>query len=238
MNDYASSGADRSVTEIPTTAEALERLRSPLVEVMETQRSIRRLRPDPVDDALLLRIIELATKAPTGSNAQNWEFVLVKDRAKKRQIGKLYQAAWRIYGAMGRRVRRDEATLRIIKAVEYQVEHFEEVPVVIVVCARGWKIPFVFPQPSVAYSTYYGSIYPAVQNLLLACRAVGLGAGLVTLPLWNKWAIKRILSLPLSVEPICIVPVGWPKGRYGPTTRKPAAEVVHLDRYGNRPFRR
>ncbi|MER3396303.1 MAG: nitroreductase [Acidimicrobiia bacterium] len=215
---------------------AVEGLSRPFVQVIETQRSIRRLLPDPVDDRILLRLIELATKAPTGSNAQNWEFVLVKDHKKKRALQDLYGKAWRVYGSVGRRVRRDERTIKIMKAVQYQIDHFEEVPVVVVACLRGWRLPFILPQPSVAYSTYYGSIYPAVQNLLLGARAVGLGAGVVTLPLWNKWAIKRLLRLPLSVEPICLIPMGWPKGRYGPTTRKPVTAVTHVDTYGNRPF--
>jgi nitroreductase len=215
--------------------DALEGLRQPIEDMMETQRSIRRLLPDPIDDRILFRLIELATKAPTGSNSQNWEFVLIKDRAKKRVLQELYSKAWRIYGSIGRRVRNDDRTLKIMKAVEYQIDHFEEVPVVVVVCARGWRIPFLLPQPSVAYSTYYGSIYPAVQNFLLGARAVGLGAGLVTLPLWNKWAVKRLLRLPLGVEPVCIIPVGWPKGRYGPTTRKPVREVIHIDTFGNKP---
>ncbi len=213
---------------------ALKRLESPLREVMETQRSIRRLLPDPVDDRIILKLVELATRAPTGSNAQNWEFVLVKERRSKERLKDLYAKAWSLYGSIGRRVRHDDRTRRIMKAVEYQIEHFEETPVVVVPCLRGWKVPFVLPQPSVAYSTYYGSIYPAVQNFLLGARAVGLGAGLVTLPLWNKWAVKRLLKLPLSVEPICLIPVGWPKGRYGPTTRRPVEEVVHVDWYGNR----
>ncbi len=217
---------------------ALARLESPLREVVETQRSIRRLLPDPVDDRIVLRLIELATKAPTGSNAQNWEFVLVKERRAKEKLKELYSRAWLLYGSAGRRVRRDERTRRIMKAVEYQIEHFEQTPVIVVPCLRGWRLPFFLPQPSLAYSTYYGSIYPAVQNFLLGARAVGLGAGLVTLPLWNKWAVKRLLRLPLSVEPVCLIPVGWPKGRYGPTTRRAVEEVVHVDRYGNKAFRR
>jgi len=75
----------------------------PLAAAMQTQRAIRRLKPDPVDDALVLRLIELALKAPTGSNAQNWEFVVVKDRAVKERLGRLNRQAWRLYGGIGRR---------------------------------------------------------------------------------------------------------------------------------------
>ncbi len=116
------------------------------------------------------------------------------------------------------------------------MEHFAELPVLVVACLRGSKIPYV-PMPAIAESSYYGSIYPSVQNLLLAARAVGLGASLITLPLWSVTAARAILGLPLSVQPCCIVPLGWPKGRYGPTTRRPVGEVVHLDRYGSQPWR-
>jgi nitroreductase len=82
----------------------------------------------------------------------------------------------------------------------------------------------------------YGSIYPSVQNLLLAARAAGLGAALITLPLWSTWLARRALGLPWRVTPCAVVPLGWPMGRYEPTTRRPVGEVVHLDRYGHQPF--
>jgi nitroreductase len=106
----------------------------------------------------------------------------------------------------------------------------------VVACLRGWRVPFA-PMPPMADSSYYGSIYPSVQNLLLAARAMGLGAALVTLPLWSTTVVRRALHLPMSVQPACVVPMGWPRGRYGPTTRKPVGEVVHLDRFGEQPWR-
>ncbi len=202
--------------------EVLARLGAPLEDVLETQRAVRKVRPDPVDDRLVLRCIELALRAPTGSNGQNWEFVVVKDRATKAKLGRTYKAAWSVYGGIGRRLKRDdEAMQKVLDAVEWQVEHFEEIPVLVVACLKGARVPLL-PPPPIAASSFYGSIYPSVQNLLLAARAMGLGASLVTLPL-------------LSVTPACVVPLGWPRGRYGPTTRRPVADVVHLDRYGQ-PF--
>jgi nitroreductase len=88
--------------------------------------------------------------------------------------------------------------------------------------------------PHAALSGYWGSIYPSVQNLLLAARAIGLGASLITLPLWGVSRARKILGLPRSVTPCCVVALGWPRGRYGPTTRVPVEQVVHLDSYGNR----
>jgi len=91
--------------------------------------------------------------------------------------------------------------------------------------------------PPVAAASYYGSIFPSVQNLLLAARAAGLGAALITLPLWSTLLARRALGLPWSVQPCAVVPLGWPTGRYGPTTRRPVGDVVHVDQWGQQPFK-
>ena len=206
----------------------------PLEEALTTQRAIRRLKPDPVDDALVLRLIELAQKAPTGSNAQNWEFVVVKDPAVKARLGRRNRQAWSLYGGLGRRMSAgDPKMLRLLDAVQWQAEHFEEIPVIVVACLKSFRMPW----PNIAAASYYGSIFPSVQNLLLAARAAGLGAALITLPLWSTFSARRILGLPWNVTPCAVVPLGWPVGKYGPTTRRPVGEVVSLDRYGNRPWR-
>jgi nitroreductase len=210
----------------------------PLEEAMRTQRAIRRLKTDPVDDALVLRLLDLAIRAPSGSNAQNWQFVVVRDPAVKGKLGRLNRMAWNLYGGLGRRLARgDDKMLRIIDAVEWQADHFEEIPVIVVACLRGQRLPFPLPMPAMASTSYYGSIYPAVQNLLLAARSVGLGAALITLPLWSHFLARRALGLPWNVSPCAVVPLGWPRGRYGPTTRRPIGELVHLDRFGNQPFK-
>ena len=200
---------------------------------MTTQRAIRRLKPDPVDDALVLKLIELALKAPTGSNAQNWEFIVVRDPAVKAKLARLNRQAWTLYGGIGRRLYgKDERMAKILNAVQWQADHFEEIPVIVVACLRG-----IIPVwPPVAAGSAYGSIYPSVQNLLLAARAAGLGAALITLPLWSKWRARRALGLPWRISPCAVIPLGWPRGRYGPTTRRPVEEVVSLDRFGNRAF--
>jgi len=246
----------------PTYAEVKAGLTAPLVEMMTTQRAVRRLKPDPVDDDIVLRCIELSLKAPTGSNGQNWEFVVVKDAATKAALAQRYRQAWRLYGGIGHWLAEqsqtttgiagfigratgrsatddtgagDDGMAKILRAVQWQVDHFEELPVLVVPCLRGSKAPFV-PMPAIAETSYYGSIYPSVQNLLLAARAMGLGASLITLPLWSMTSVRKALGLPLSVQPCCVVPLGWPHGRYGPTTRRPVGDVVHLDRFGNRPW--
>ncbi len=249
--------ADTSETTTGRTyADVAAQLEMPLEQAMMTQRAVRRLLPDPVDDDIVLRCIELALRAPTGSNSQNWEFVVVKDADKKAAFGRKYQQAWNQYRKIGRWVTENqdsnpiartaaratgggagdpEAVAKIMRAVQWQVDHFAEIPVLVVACLRGGKMPYV-PQPSLQASAFYGSIYPSVQNLLLAARSVGLGASLITMPLWQGGAVHSILGLPRSVTPVCIVPLGWPRGRYGPTTRRPVGEVVHLDTFGNQPW--
>lgn len=203
----------------------------PLGEAIETQRAIRRLKPDPVEDALVLRLIELALRAPTGSNAQNWEFVVVKDPEVKARIGRRNRQAWNLYHKIVRRIGQSDRKMeKILQAVRWQADHFEEIPVIVVACLKGFRPLF----PPLLVTSYYGSIYPSVQNLLLAARAVNLGAALITLPLWSHWSMRRILGLPWRITPCAMVPLGWPWGRYGPTTRKAVHEVVSFDRYGNR----
>lgn len=204
----------------------------PLIEAMQTQRAIRRLKPDPVDEALILRLIALALKAPTGQNAQNLEFVVVRDPQIKQRLARLNWQVWRLYGRIGMWVtRRDPQRRKILNAVQWQAEHLSEAPVIIVACLKGRYIPFVH----LSATTFFGSIYPAVQNLLLAARAANLGAALTTVPIWNLIAARRILGLPWKVTPCAVIPLGWPIGRYGPTTRKPVHEVVSFDRFENRP---
>ena len=206
----------------------------PLEEAMLTQRAVRRLKPDPVDDALLRRLLELALKAPTGSNAQNWEFIVVRDPAVKAKFAKWNRQAFSLYGRMGRRSNQDDPKmLRVIDAVQWQADHFEEIPVLIIPCLKGPRMVF----PAIAATSYYGSIFPSIQNFLLGARAVGLGAALITLPLWNTFAARRALGLPWNVTPCAVIPVGWPTGRYGPTTRLPIEDVVSIDRYGNKAWR-
>lgn len=224
---------------VPTAAEALARLDMPLLDAMMTQRAVRRVLPDPVDDEVVLKCVELALRAPTGANGQNWEFIVVKDARIKEKLAKRYRQAWWIYHRLvvRRLAARDQSMAKTARAVQWQVEHFAEIPVLVVAClrvgVRDGRVPVV-RMPHAVESGHYGSIYPSVQNLLLAARAMELGACLITLPLWSVSSVRRTLKLPPAITPYCIVPLGWPRGHYGPTTRKPVTQVTHLDVYGNR----
>jgi nitroreductase len=223
--------------EPPDAAEALARLGMPMEEAMRTQRAVRRLHTEPVSHDVLLPLLELSLKAPTSSNTQDWLYMVVEDRGQKARIARLYRVLYRAFNPIVQRMARgDERELRNMRPGQWQAENFEDIPVFVIPCyRRNMKHrPVGWPQISVA--SYYGSVFPAVQNLLLGCRAVGLGASLQTLPIWCVPAARRILGLPRTVNPVCIIPIGWAEGRYGPTKRLPIGEVVHLDHFGNQPF--
>ena len=218
---------------MPELAEIVDGLQMPLAEAMRTQRAVRRLSHEPVDDDIVLELLRLAVKAPTGSNLQGWEFIVVRSPDVKHQLARLNRQAWSVYRRFARsRARGDLSQARILEAVRWQADHFEDAPVIVVACLQGraWPSPM-------GRTSYYGSIFPAVQNLLLAARALGLGAALTTLPLWSRTLARRTLGLPGHVTPCAVIPLGWPAGGgYGPTTRRPAEELTHLDHYGNRAF--
>jgi len=224
---------DRDPSSAETVELALKGLSMPLVEAMESQRAIRRLLPDPVPDELVVRLIELAEKAPNGGNEQWFAFVVVRDpkvRAGLARLNRLGYPGLRLY--YRKRIRDDAKWARTWAAIEWQKDHFEEIPVLVVVCANR-RIP---PWPRLMNAGVYASTYPATQNLLLAARAMGLGAGFISLPLWWLGKARRVLGLPRNITPVAVVPIGWPRGRYGPTTRKPVGEVTHIDRWGNQPW--
>ena len=203
---------------------------------IDTQRSIRRVTSAPVSDYLITRLIELSLQAPTGSFGQNWHFVVVRDQKSKQALGDQYKRAWKLYGSIGHKLAdrspNPAQMNKILKSVEWQIDNFASIPALIVACLEGGhgRVPFV-PSPPIANSGHYGSIYPSVQNLLLGARAVGLGASLITLPLWSQMYARRLLGLPITVEPCAIVAVGWPIGHYGNKPRKPVQDVVHFERF-------
>jgi nitroreductase len=187
---------------------------------------------------MLYSLLELSLNAPTSSDTQAWSYIVVSGYQQKQRLARLYLPLVRILGPIGRRhAAGDDRELRRLAPAEWQAEHFAEIPVFVIACydRNLQHRPVGWPQISV--SSFYGSVFPAVQNLLLGCRAVGLGASLQTLPIWLVPAARRILGLPHRTVPVCVIPIGWARGHYGPTTRRPVRDVVHIDRYGNQPDR-
>ncbi len=199
-------------------------------EIMHTTRAMRRLRPDPVPDALIRRILEAGAAAANGGNSQRWRFMVVKDMAIKQAVQALYQRAFD--KVIGPRYRTSapppgvspERYKRQHDAVEYLTRHFHEAPVWIVAC---------LDEGTAAPTRWSGaSIYPAVQNMLLAARALGLGSTLTTRHLLYEAEAELALGLPPGVHSYAILPIGYPMGRFGPVGRGSLSEIVFGDRWG------
>ncbi len=212
-----------------------------LFEAMYQCRAMRHLKPDPVPDEIVRKVLDAAIRAPSGSNRQAWHFLVVKDAAAKKTIQGYYKQAFDAYAQMMAsappRAGVSEATMeRVRKSATYLAEHLHEAPVLLIpllVNERG-KIKGDGPLQDLARKSTYSSIYPAVQNILLACRALGLGACLTTLHLMYESEIAKLLGLPDDVETTCLIPIGWPRGKFGPVTRVPVEEVTSVDRWGRK----
>ncbi len=191
-----------------------------LFEAIDTQRAIRYFRPDPVPDELITRLLQAAIKAPSGGVRQGWSFIVIRDQENRRKIGDLYRAGanFVISPDMTAQER------RVYTAAQYLEDHMDEVPVFILACIHVD-----------AGATLSGaSIFPAVQNILLAARGLGLGSAMTTRQTRFEEEIKQMLGIPENVATAALLPIGFPAegSRYGPTRRRPLEEVAFNDRWG------
>ncbi len=211
----------------------IEVVESDVFEVIGTQRAMRRLKPDPVPEEYIKKLIWAATRAPSGGNRQGWRFIVITDVAKKKALQEIYSTAWNGfvaagYGKQSGELQGPEAESndRVMKSAQYLSDHLHEVPVIIMVCALG-------VDASVNQGVAAGaSIYPAVQNLMLAARALGLGTALTTIHRTNEPKVRELLGIPETVQTAALIPVGWPKGKFGVGLRKPVEDVTYWETWG------
>lgn len=180
-------------------------------EAIHTQRAVRRFTDAPVDDGLVEQVIEAATRAPSARNVQPWRFIVVRERETKARLGD-------IFDELGQQMYGSEAPERT---------PWGEVPVLIVVCSEGG-----FHGSAAAEMTTDASIFPAVQNLMLTARALGLGTVLTTRWKRREDELRPLLGLPETVSIHAIVPMGYPATTFGRTNRRPVSEVTFRERYG------
>lgn len=206
-----------------------------LFDIMYSTRSMRKLKTDPVPDAVLHQILEAATRAPSGTNTQHWRFLVVKDPAVKKQVQAIYQKGWNEAKTMydnrpGPEHMSQNQFGRLLDAATHLAEHMAEAPVLIFACLKERPLP---PQLAARLGRLTGSsIYPAVQNILLTCRALGLGATLTTVASLHEDALKQVLGLPADVNTYALIPIGYPLGKFGLVKRLPVEEVTCLDKWG------
>jgi nitroreductase len=216
-----------------------------LFEAMYTARAMRWLKPDPIPDAMIEQILEAATQAPNAGNRQNWLFMVVRDPAQRGRIGEIYRrvSAWVLqrYQHQGRPANQPESEYqRMMHGGMHLYEQMGNAPVLLIPCLRitPFELPAEIPEEirsamrDAAPWTAGASIYPAVQNIILACRALGLGTVLTTNHTIAEEEIKQVLNLPREFRTFALMPIGYPERNFGPVKRRPVAEVAMLDHYG------
>lgn len=219
-----------------------------LFEAIHTARALRRLKPDPVPEALIMQVLDAAIRAPSAGNAQNWFFVVARAPYVRRGLGAIYAKASKIaeamYAARGKPAHLTEPQYqRMMTTGAYLWEHMGEAPVILIPCLRRPVVPPVDSLPpemrarhdaELAYASRIrgASIYPAVQNIILACRALGLGTTITTNHIRCEDEVRALLRLPDDVDTFAMMPIGWPVDHFGPLTRRPLSEVVHADDWG------
>ena len=199
-------------------------------EAITTQRAMRRLKSDPIPEPLLRQIMDATICAPSGGNRQGWRFVVVRDRAKRARLGELYREGWGElmkvpFYADATKEPAGSPARRMVDSAAHLAEHMGDAPVIVVPC--------ITLDPGVKPSLITGaSIYPAVQNLMLAARALGIGTCLTTIHGFREAQVKELLGIPADVQTVALIPLGYPLGKFGRPPRRPVGEVTFADGWG------
>lgn len=182
-----------------------------LEQLFATQRAVRHFDSRPVDDETIERVLAAATRAPSARNAQPWRFIVIRERETKRALGAIF----------------DELGAQLYGAGAPERTPWEDVPALIVVASE-----YAFGTTDSGVAALGASIYPGVQNLLLAAHALGLGTVLTTRWKARETDVRPLLGLPETMAVHAIVPIGYPAAKHGRNRRRPAAEVTSRERFG------
>ena len=219
-----------------------------LFEAIYSARSLRHFKPDPVPQELITQVIDAAIRASSGGNTQHWSFIVVRDAEVKRQLAALYRKASdhasALYAARPKPAHlSDEQYRQFLANSGHLWDHLAEAPVILIACLAKREPPERASLPDAVQARYEAhlanmlrisgsSIYPAIQNIILACRGLGLGTVITTNHILYEDEVKAVLGIPDNVATFALMPIGWPTRKYGPLTRKPVADVTFADRWG------
>lgn len=195
-------------------------------EAIFTTRAMRRLDPErTVGEADLWRVLEASGKGPSGGNRQPLRWVVVQDAEQKARLGEIYRQAFRDYEAgIPGDAEADEQVRRNMDSARHLADHLEQAPVILLACARR-----------VGYTE--AAVFPCVWNLCLAARALGLGTTLTTMHRLREDDVREALGIPDEVEVFALIPLGYPRGRWGEAPRRPVEETVYWDAWGEQRIR-
>lgn len=206
---------------------------------MSTLRAVRRLRPDPIPQEVMERILQAACWAPTGGNMQPWRVIVATDPIIKQGLADIYRPEWEKY-LVGFRKRLeampedDQAQWeKVITSGDYLADNLHEAPAILVFCANPKMMAITDAKLDRISMVGGGSVYPAVQNLMLACVAEGLGCTITTLHCLREDAVMSLLNVPDGWATVAMVPIGYPVGKgHGPITRLPPTEMAFENTFG------
>lgn len=212
-----------------------------LIDGIMTLRAIRRYTAEPVTDDEVLTCLRAARQAPSGGNIQPWQFLVVRDAATRAALGEIYRRAYDRYEPAMLAATppfRDDAEAerhrRTVASARHLAEHFAEVPVAVLFLMPNISMTLRDAEGPLDVGSPYASVYPAVQNFMLAARALGIGTTLTTVIRIYQDEVRQLLGIPDRYEIAALVPMGRPRGRFGVAPRKPLGAVTHWDRFGNR----
>ncbi len=207
-----------------------------IFEIIHSTRAMRRLKPDPIPEDILKKIVDAGIRAPSGGNSQEWAFLLVRDPDLKRFIRDYYWNTWQQMRAQRAipMANIPPAQQRMLNAAADLAANLDEAPVILLACAHKEYAPIAaMNNPRASTNVVHASIFPAVQKNLLARRAARGGAALTTLHYFFEEELKQKLGIPDTMEVSALIPMGYPQGKFGPVSRNPVEEVIHWDRWGN-----
>ncbi len=212
-----------------------------LYDVMSTLRAVRKLRPDPIPPEVLDRVLQAACWAPTGGNTQPWRVVVATGDETKQALQEIYEPEWERYSTGFMKMMAGLPTEelakweRIVAAGDHLAQHLAQAPAILMFCANPAMMAITDAKLDRVSMVGGGSVYPAVQNAMLACVQEGLGCTLTTLHCLQEDEVKEVLGIPAEWATVGMVPIGYPVGKgHGPITRQPPSAMAYRDRFGER----
>ena len=197
-----------------------------VIETMETCSAARYLKPDPVPQDLIERVIYAATRASSPGNSQEWDFIVVRNPEAKKKIGDLLAPRFK---AMREGLSMTgQSTSRMIGGAIHLAETLNEVPAIIFVCG-----PVAYPPNAPMEQFVWSALYPAAQNLIVAARSLGLGTTFTTFQMFIESELRELLGIPKEIKFSVMIPIGWPQNDFVKVKRKPISKVIHWDRWSD-----
>jgi nitroreductase len=232
---FARSTTAQSLEEIGAMIENSLSENPPFFDLVGQVRAMRRLKPDPIPLDTVRKVLQAGVQASSGMNSQPWKFVAIRSTEKREWFGERYKAAITSRFGAPEIAEDDNTTMaRMARALKYQADHMHESPLILLVAGkRDW--PFKVPESDRVglAPPNYGAVYPCVQNILLACRSLGLGAALTTMHQVFEDELHAHFDIPTDYGVVVSIPIGYPMGRFGPVKRIPASELTYFDTWGN-----